>query len=345
MGISFQCPQCGKDYSVGDDLAGKKARCKCGQEIVVPEPESIGGTDDMSALLDAELPPAGEELPLGPVSAARSPGSPLQPVAAAPRKSQSGTSPLLWIGIGAAALVGLAAILVLVVFLFSGPKKTAKVADKAAEVAEVAEKAAAPAYASPEDVFRANLKATMAKDWDTQIRLFTPESQEKMAGGMALVASMMAGDNPKMAELMSKHGIDESLLKETSPDAGKPADFVQAIQKKTKALAAAIDDKPAFYVELMNLMEESQEDLTQKLSLPGMDIAKLKEESEQAQKNSRLVELERVGDWARGKQAVSVRGKEHKVPIEFRRIDGSWLLHQPDAGAESKPPALTLPGK
>jgi predicted Zn finger-like uncharacterized protein len=37
MSISFQCPSCGAGYSVGDQLAGKKGRCKqCGGVFAVP---------------------------------------------------------------------------------------------------------------------------------------------------------------------------------------------------------------------------------------------------------------------------------------------------------------------
>jgi hypothetical protein len=37
MSISFRCPSCGKGYSVGDELAGKKGKCKqCGGVFAVP---------------------------------------------------------------------------------------------------------------------------------------------------------------------------------------------------------------------------------------------------------------------------------------------------------------------
>ncbi len=37
MSISFRCPSCGKGYSVGDELAGKKGKCKqCGGVFSVP---------------------------------------------------------------------------------------------------------------------------------------------------------------------------------------------------------------------------------------------------------------------------------------------------------------------
>lgn len=39
--ITFQCPQCAKSYTVGDKLAGRKAKCKaCGASVVVPQPKT-----------------------------------------------------------------------------------------------------------------------------------------------------------------------------------------------------------------------------------------------------------------------------------------------------------------
>jgi dienelactone hydrolase/Fe-S cluster assembly iron-binding protein IscA len=38
MSIEFSCPACAKPYRVKDELAGKTARCVCGQRIVVPTP-------------------------------------------------------------------------------------------------------------------------------------------------------------------------------------------------------------------------------------------------------------------------------------------------------------------
>ena len=333
MAISFQCPECGKSYNVGEELAGKRARCKCGQEMLVPEPAPVSDADAMSALLDAELPPVDEDAPPGHVAVAGRGAGPLRPVAAARRKSQSGTGPLLWIGIGAGGLVGLAMLLV-VVFLVSGNRKSAEVGG---ESSGADDQSALPAYASPEEVFQANLKATVEKDWETLIRLWTPKSQENMIGGVAFAAAMLGGDDPKIGELMGKHGIDESLWKGSVPDASKPSDFMQAMQKnmqamqkKSKTLAAAVDDKPAFFAELMKLLEERGEELTRKAELPGMDLAKLQEESEQARQNAKLVDVQIDGDTAQGKQATSLRGKEVKAPVEFRKIDGSWFLHQPD---------------
>jgi DNA-directed RNA polymerase subunit RPC12/RpoP len=352
MAISFQCPKCGKSYSVEEKLAGKKARCKCGHEIVVPERAPVSDVDAMSALLDAELPPLGEELP--PAHAAAGPRSaPLQPVAAPRKRPQSGPGPLVWIGIGAGGLVGLA-VLLIVVFLVSGPKKPAQVADKPVEAGA---KPASPKYASPEEVFQANLKATVEKDWKTLIGLWTPESQEKMIGGLALAAVIMGRDDPKIGELMGKHGIDESLWKVSMPDADKPGEAMQAMlknmqamQENSKKLAAAVNDKAAFFVELMTLMESRVEGLAKKGTVSGVDFAKMQEDATRAQQNAKLVDVEIDGDTARGNQVVSLLGKERKVLIEFRKIDGSWLMHQPDGGAAlggafADPAGVKLPGQ
>lgn len=36
MPISFACSHCGKQFQVGDELAGKRAKCVCGQAVTVP---------------------------------------------------------------------------------------------------------------------------------------------------------------------------------------------------------------------------------------------------------------------------------------------------------------------
>lgn len=38
MPISFRCPSCGKTFKVGEDLAGKRAKCNCGQVFQIPAP-------------------------------------------------------------------------------------------------------------------------------------------------------------------------------------------------------------------------------------------------------------------------------------------------------------------
>lgn len=93
MSISFRCPACGKSFSVGDELAGKKARCKqCGGAMVIPAqaatktapppPDDLYGLDDDPA----PLPPrAGAPRPTAAVEAPR-------PFVSSPKKKK-GSSP------------------------------------------------------------------------------------------------------------------------------------------------------------------------------------------------------------------------------------------------------------
>ncbi len=36
MPIAVNCSQCGRSYQLRDELAGKKAKCKCGGTILIP---------------------------------------------------------------------------------------------------------------------------------------------------------------------------------------------------------------------------------------------------------------------------------------------------------------------
>lgn len=58
--INFNCTSCGKAYSVADNLAGRKAKCKtCGTSVVVPEPAKGGLTsNDVANWLDEDEAPA-----------------------------------------------------------------------------------------------------------------------------------------------------------------------------------------------------------------------------------------------------------------------------------------------
>jgi hypothetical protein len=47
MSISFACGQCGKDYEVPDELAGRRVRCKaCGTVMRLPEASPLDSPDD-----------------------------------------------------------------------------------------------------------------------------------------------------------------------------------------------------------------------------------------------------------------------------------------------------------
>ncbi len=54
--IEFTCSACGKKYTVPDAAAGKKAKCGCGEVIVVPAPTAAMPTPNVNQLVAAKVP-------------------------------------------------------------------------------------------------------------------------------------------------------------------------------------------------------------------------------------------------------------------------------------------------
>ena len=48
MTISFQCPHCSKQHQVKAELAGKRARCSCGNQVKIPSPSRQVGANTVS---------------------------------------------------------------------------------------------------------------------------------------------------------------------------------------------------------------------------------------------------------------------------------------------------------
>jgi len=89
MPIAFKCPQCSKAFNVGDELAGKQARCGCGTVILVP-PAVAAPVQQQLVPVQQPLAPSQPVDPLMPASAPSEQADPLmgpltptQPMAAA----------------------------------------------------------------------------------------------------------------------------------------------------------------------------------------------------------------------------------------------------------------------
>jgi len=149
-------------------------------------------------------------------------------------------------------------------------------------------------YDSPEAVHRAMCDAIQAKDWKKMAGCYTPESLDTVGRDLAVTASMGLFDVPQSAvqELFRKHGLDD------------------AERKGPKAFDDV--DKVRFVAEMLALLEKTGNVDAQALAIAGSTLTDLK-----------LQESKATGDL------VTIRnGKEYRQRIEFRLIDGTWLVHQ-----------------
>jgi DNA-directed RNA polymerase subunit RPC12/RpoP len=97
MSIRFQCPECGRSFSVGEEHIGKKAKCRCGSKFIVPSTSSRSEPPKPVASVQ-EVPPV--------PAAAQEP----QPVSTAGDERGADGTRLLW-RIGVIVMIGIAAAL------------------------------------------------------------------------------------------------------------------------------------------------------------------------------------------------------------------------------------------
>jgi len=167
---------------------------------------------------------------------------------------------------------------------------------------------------TPEAAFAAFQEAAQEKDWKAVAELLTPESQESMAAGMIFIASFMAafdeGKGKELEQLLKKHGLDPDAAK--GPDAEEAASLEQAL----KAAVGPIKDKPALIAEMIGWLDENAE------GAGGSSFA----EGFGSIASAKLSDLSIEGDTATG----TVTGEDESGPIEFRRLNGRWLIHIPE---------------
>ena len=64
------CPSCGKQFRWKPELAGKRAKCKCGGVMTVPEQEPPDSEHDIYGISDSETDPALKRTKVAPRRAA-----------------------------------------------------------------------------------------------------------------------------------------------------------------------------------------------------------------------------------------------------------------------------------
>lgn len=185
MPIAISCPKCNRKYKVRDELAGKTAKCSCGQSIVIPKPPA----NDLSSLLDEDLGVVAPGDPLaGLAEDAASPAMPLQPVKTRKKSFRIKVSPkLIWVlaaGGGACILFG--GLIYLVMGLFASPP---------------------PRWNSPEEVFKAGSKAANENDWKAYFETIAPASQTRLAQNALLGAMTAAEDMAVFKDICTRYGV------------------------------------------------------------------------------------------------------------------------------------------
>ena len=115
MSIEVQCPDCGQQYRLRDEMAGKTAKCKCGNPITIPA-ASASPQSGLSDLLDQESShPAQPQVD----STSSQPSGLVPPAAGGAQRRNSQI--VLWVTIGGVGGVLLLGVLVLAgVRLFGG---------------------------------------------------------------------------------------------------------------------------------------------------------------------------------------------------------------------------------
>jgi hypothetical protein len=160
---------------------------------------------------------------------------------------------------------------------------------------------AARSFDSPDAVFSAFQESTKAEDWPGAARCLTAESQAMLADGMIIAASFQtAGDSAKEQDLkaiLKRHGIDldAALSDEASPTG-------------PTSLAASAKDKSALLADVWAWLKKNGK------NGGGPDL-----------RMDKLTDVKAEGDQATALADTS-RGQR---PIEFRRVDGGWLIHLP----------------
>jgi hypothetical protein len=141
------------------------------------------------------------------------------------------------------------------------------------------------------------------RDYRTAAELFTPQTQDMLSASMIYNAPSLAAFNESkantMRQLLEKHNlgpdiVEGALAKATSKE------------ETLTALAALVEDKPAFIADMLVWMDENTD-----------------------QEPTSAIPLGPLGDVAiKGDTATATRlSQGQSKPIEFRRSNGTWLIH------------------
>jgi hypothetical protein len=180
-------------------------------------------------------------------------------------------------------------------------------------------------FDTPEAAFNAFQEAAKSEDWQAAARCLTLESQEMMADGLIFAASFATLGNKEkekeLDDLLKRHKIDINAEPKESADKDPTA---------MPSFVADVENKPALIEDLFAWLEKNSSGK----GGPNFEVKKLGE-----------VKID-------GDQAASMAETDGgDKPVEFRRVDGGWLVHLPSGpgpsvsgdGPELPPPGVIPP--
>jgi len=205
MPIPVSCSHCNRKYQIRDELAGKVAKCQCGQNLTIPTPVQ----DGLTPLLDEESVGTAPSDPFAGIpDDVDSQGSSLAPLAPLPKKRRKrkkvDTFWIFLLGGGAGAVVLIGGLIFLVVTVVMQPR-----------------------CGTPERAFNTLRKALMHEDWKTLYEVMTPDVQETMYRATVSKVPFAAPKSRTFKAICDKYGLERPELLDES--------------KRSSAFAAVMD--------------------------------------------------------------------------------------------------------
>jgi len=178
-------------------------------------------------------------------------------------------------------------------------------------------------YDKPEDAFDAMNKAMKDRKWDEVYDVLTPESGEKMLGGILIMTGTFKqfaklDSTGKLAEKLEpitkaieKAGVKDSDIEDALKSAAEKKGDAKAMAEVTKKLVEPVKEKGKLLGEVMNEMEA--------LNPKKQDIPEAK-----------VKDVKIDGDTATGTTVTKRGDKDEESPVTFKKIDKGWRVELPD---------------
>lgn len=353
MPISVRCPKCGHGYQLRDELAGKQAKCRCGQTLSIPvattltnllDEEHIGQSPDE---FGAAMPPAGAPASLDSQSLPQSGTEFVK----GKKRGQGEINPIVIIG-SVVAGVAVLFIVFLMVFLLTGSGDMLIVVTPPRPSTPAAPIASLPGQATPQKTFESYKNAWVAGDWGRVYSLMTPAAQNQMTAVLAAMGASLGPVCPELSAVAEQHGVEpmglgalggmpsgdsdpfgeneDSATGSAKPDAG-------ALIALTMKAVESINDKKAFFVAAMPVFVKflQSEQFAAIAKLGGGSLTAGLDMLPMFSATTTLSDLQINGPMAGGlaktpplaaSDGAPQDGKEKMTPLKFNWLSGSWYI-------------------